>query len=662
MATVDPLLPVSDDALPMLPADAAPAAPSIAEQKRQHAADNPPPSGDGDQLPMAPVQQPPLMNSSWSQIGKRLWDEGTRGVGLGTRATVEGLTSLPGMALDAVTWPGRAIQRAVGIPTDAPSTLVQKGLDATGLPTPQTPTEKNVSTIVGGAASALPGMAIGAAPTVANAIRLGIQGGAGAIAGQKAAESDLVPQWAKPEVAMAAAMLGGKAADVAGNLGVKGINALAGNTSDIYNAFQRLGIDTRLVGTVGGGEAGASAEAAFSRVPFASSAIRPVQQKTVDQFGNAVDNTALRLDPNLSAVSPQATGTSVQAAARDWRDNVFPAQQKALWDPLNQRMAGAAVTPSGYQSALDSVTKQLGLPETQKALTPALAQKLSDALSADVGGNMTWDQASALRTLIGQTMGVPEISQSVGADVLKRAYAGIASDMRNTAVAHGQDALFDAANKVSTDGHAFINGPLAKVISTNNPAQERITPDQATSNLLNSDGTTLQAIRDNLPGAADQLAAYKLRQMATAKPSVATAYDDTSTGTYLSNANRMRQNQPGAYDALYQDPAVRQQLDDLSTVAGRLRMTEKHLNTSGTAEQLAWMEYLRNIGEAVSEGSVRNTLGAMTLPPTVGRLGGKLLTSPTLTRFAAGQGAGPPAIPPSAGGLLGAAPQLAGYQ
>ena len=61
----------------------------------------------------------------------------------------------------------------------------------------------------------------------------------------------------------------------------------------------------------------------------------------------------------------------------------------------------------------------------------------------------------------------------------------------------------------------------------------------------------MQAVRQEMPDAADVLAAYKLRQAQTAKPSVAGAYNDTSTGTFLTNMNRSQQQTPGGHNALF---------------------------------------------------------------------------------------------------------------
>ena len=257
-------------------------------------------------------------------------------------------------------------------------------------------------------------------------------------------------------------------------------------------------------------------------------------------------------------------------------------------------------------------------------------------------------------------MGVPEISQSVGMDALRNAYGGIAQDMRDTAAAHGQTGPFDAANQVSTEGHAFMDGPLSRVITTTNPRQETIQPEKATSNVLNGGDTTMQAIRDNLPDAADALAAFNLRRMQQAAPSQAAAYDDTSTGRFLSNVNRMRQQTPGAYNALYDSPTTQQQLDDLVTVAQRLRATERHLSTSGTAEQLGWMQWLTSIADSIGRGNVKELAGNVLGTPLAGATVGRVLTSPMLTRYAAAQGAGTPLLPARTTGLLGSVGALYG--
>jgi hypothetical protein len=298
------------------------------------------------------------------------------------------------------------------------------------------------------------------------------------------------------------------------------------------------------------------------------------------------------------------------------------------------------------------------MPATQQAWASGQAQRWLDALNTDIGrGNLTWEQAQAIRTRIGDAMGTPAIADAIGMQQLRRMYGGLADGMKTSAVQNGQGALFNNANAVTTAGHTFMENVGSKIAKANNPLQETVAPEQATNNILNSGDTTLQAVRQEMPDAADVLAAYKLRQAQTAKPSVAGAYNDTSTGTFLTNMNRSQQQTPGGHNALFNDPAVQGQLDDLTEVARRLRATERHLNTSGTAEQLGWMQYLQGIGEAASELKPGKLAGAITIPPTVGWGLGKLMTSPTATRFAAAQGAGPPLLAPRIAGLLGSQSQ-----
>ena len=683
---VDTPSPSADDSFPPAPPDAVLVTPSIAEQQRAHAAAQPPTDATDANFPPDPNAAPPsIMNSGWAVAGKQLWDAGSRGVALGTRDVIQGASSpLTGLA-DLATWPMRAAQRALGVPTTAPSDLVKQGLDAAGLPTPVTPTEKNISTFNQGAAATLPSLVVGGVPALAARVpavaapyvaapgatapavaRSVVSGGTGAVTGEKLADSDLVPSWLKPTVNLVGSVIGAAGANAATNAGAKVGNMVRGNMSPVYDAFGRAGIDRDLLGTVSGNEAAQGAEAGFSRVPFAASVLRPVQQRAVDQFGASVERTASQLDPAGAGFTAQTTGDTLQNSYRNWVDNIFngpQGRQEAAWAPLNQRMAGASVDAAPFRAALTDAAAPpnlASLPATQQAWASGQAQRWLAALNADIGGgNLSWEQAQAIRTRIGDAMGTPGIVDAIGMQQLRRMYGGLADGMQRSAVQNGQGALFGNANAVTTAGHNFMETVGSKIAKANNPGQETVAPDTATKNILDSGDTTMQAVRQELPDAADVVAAYKLRQAQTAKPSVASSYDDTSTGTFLSNMNRMRQTTPGGYAALYNTPAVQQQVGDLQTVAGALRDTQRHLNTSGTAEQLGWYDYTKGIAEAVG-AAMKNPKewlgvpGAVLGPPTVGWGTGGVLTSPELTRYAAARGARAPALAPRVAGLLGA--------
>jgi hypothetical protein len=219
--------------------------------------------------------------------------------------------------------------------------------------------------------------------------------------------------------------------------------------------------------------------------------------------------------------------------------------------------------------------------------------------------------------------------------------------MRETASAHNLGDAFANANQVSTDGHAFIDNTLSKIVRSNNPAQETITPEAATHNVLNSGDTTLQAVRDRLPAAADAAAAFKLRNMALAAPGQSGATGgETSTGSFLTDLNRMRQRAPGGTAALFgQRPEVAQNVTDLATVAARIRETERQLNTSGTGQYLGWASLLPAVSAGYAGGGMRGAAAATTPYLSAATLA-KAMTNPGLARLMA---------TPGSPGLLGGA-------
>jgi hypothetical protein len=454
---------------------------------------------------------------------------------------------------------------------------------------PGTPSEKSAGSVMEGAATAAALGGGGIAPAVA--------GGTGVVGGQLAADN--VPDYLKPAAELAGNIAGAKVGNMATSLGTRGVGAVTGAKTPVAAAYDELGIDRRLLGDLTENPTARLAQAYSSKSPGGSSVVNPIEQKVVGQFGQAVEDTAKRLG---ASTSEQTAGEVLQREARNWKDVVFPQRQGQAWAPVDQMLGNESVAPGNYRTALTSLTGKLaGLPDTQKALVPGKVWELLDAIDKDVpaGQAMPWQQAQALRSAIGQVMGVPEIVQSVGKDQLSRAYGGISQDMRDTAArvdaanaaatAAGGPVMpsavdaFTKANKVSTDGHAFIDNTLSKIIRANNPAQETIAPEKATRSVLGSGDTTLEALRREMPTATDELAGYKLRDMALATPGAAgRTGGETSVSSFLTDLNRLRQQMPAGFRALYSDPVVARKVDAMSTVADTIKETAKRANTSGT--------------------------------------------------------------------------------
>jgi hypothetical protein len=626
-------------------------------------------------------------------------------LGLGARDVAQGVASLPLTLADAATWPGRATVRALGGSADAPSTMFDKALDYVGLPQPVTPGEKFRSEVARGGASMLTPMAPsgiaarfpdaaravgnwfspggpvatgvgGTLSSVANKVgeyarplvtsgpvtsgpMAGAQVAAGAVGGgvgDAVAESGLTPEWAKPTARLLGNLAGAGATNVATGLAGTARNAWTGVQNETAEALRRLGIIPRTMGAVSQNPAVHETEAAFSGVPMASGQLQPAQRQTVERFGDVVDRTARNIENQTGPAytTAQGAGRRVQEALHDWRENVWPAEQTAIWEPLGQRMAGASVDPSNLRAALQRGARDpnlASLPETQRAFIQTRLQTWLDALNADVprGQNMSWEQAMALKRRIGDEMGRPDITSDVGGQALKNIYGSIAGDMRTTAAQHGQAGMFDAANAQTIAGHQFINGTVSKAVRANNLAQETIRPDDAAGRLL-SDNVALQQLRQRVPEAADALASYNLRNMATAKPS---SQGDVSTGSFLTNLRKQQQQDPEGHAALYTDPAAAQDVRDLGTVAGQFREVEKNMNASKTGKTGLIIGAGGAAGAGYAHSGIPGALAVLGSTLASPYLAGKLLTNPDMIRLAATRPGPRPPMDYKAAGLLG---------
>jgi hypothetical protein len=693
----------TDDSFPVMPPGTTPAVPTIAGQQNQRAAEQPRVPTTDDSFPAAP---PSVLGTSFGKVPSdnspgHLWDSFTHGLGLGTRDVMTGAgSSLPGMALDAISWPGRAAIRLMGGSATAPSDMPGKAADLAGLPTPQTDAERRKSEFIRGGtallASALPGAVAGGAvealpsiarPLVSTALPASapaaavqaVAGGTGAVAGPALASSELVPEWLKPT------------ANLVGNIvGAGGINLAAGGIGQVANAFggvqsalsaalERLGIPKLTMGAVTDSPGVKSTEATLSKIPTAMGVLQPKQQQMVDAFGNAIEDTARRAETGTNAMAPvhdtaTKTGNTIQQKILDWKNDTLPTQEDAMWKPVNDAMNGkevvdpnnwqstiklppasTGVDPSGLRAALQrqaSDVRLSNMPETAKQFASKKIQDLLDSLASDAppGQKISWDTAQAYKQQIGNMLGKQELVSTLGQSSIRDLYGGLAGDMETAANNAGVGRQYAEANAFSSRMKTFQDETLSKAVSGKNQNLETVSPDEATEALLNGSSDDLTRLRANIPEAADALAAYKLRQLAQAKPSQQGAGDTTSTGTFLTGLRRSQLSNPEGTRALFADPQVSQNVNDLGTVAGQFRSVEKNMNTSGTTGAAALALALQHLMEAAVSGNTRqaaSTVAGLAAP----HLAARAMTSPLATWLASAQRAPAPAVP----GLLGGA-------
>jgi hypothetical protein len=506
---------------------------------------------------------------------------------------------------------------------------------------PQNTRERYESAAAEGVGGALPFAGLGGLAAVPSAIAQGAGAGAGAhLATEVAPDHPIL-------ATLVGGALGGKAGGATLATATRAANAARGVSTPLVEAYDRLGITPSLAGDVSQNAGMRSLQAFASKAPGGAGRMEEAGTRAVNQFGDAVDRTAADIGASRDAIQ---AGTAAQREARNWIENVFPQRQAQAWAPVNRAVApDAHVHLDSYQNALQGINGELGaLQRSGGAFLGDRAQRLLADLNADLphGAPAYRTEAQRLRAAVGEARGIPVISQSIGDARLARLYGALSSDMRTTARAYGAGDAFDAANATSTAGHAFRENVLSKIIKSSNPAQESVTPTQATNNLLASDGTTLGALRAEMPDAANELAAYKLRDMALATPGRQNAGNTTTApGTFLTDLNHLRQSRPGAEEALFPNPEHRTAINDLAAVADSMKQTALRVNNSNTGAHNQ-MAALVGLSEAVPAafggyelgglpGAVAGGVGGALLPFAAGNIASRVTSSPAFSRFMA---------------------------
>jgi hypothetical protein len=386
-------------------------------------------------------------------------------------------------------------------------------------------------------------------------------------------------------------------------------NAVRGIPSGVAEAYKRLGIVPQTVGAVTENPHVRQAEAIAAGLP-GGARLRPAQAATAEQIGDAAETTAAKLGDARTA---HEAGTKTQELLRDWRSNTWKNEQETAWQPLNQRMSGAGVDPSGYRRALQQAAKDPALdslPENQRVFANKLVQEWLAALDADAppGRMLSWEQAHALKKKIGDQLGSPDIVSSLGNKALQGIYGGLAEDMGTTARAHGQGRVFDAANKVTIDGHNFIDTVVTKAIQKNNAGQETVAADIAARNMLGSNDAMMQ-LRQRVPEAANELGAYRLREIKEAVPSQQGADSTSSSGSLLTKLRGQQIARPEGSEAMFRPVAG--DVYDLAKVAANQRLMEQQLNRPNTAAGVASALLMSQLWAAYQSGGPRAAAGVL---------------------------------------------------
>jgi hypothetical protein len=442
-----------------------------------------------------------------------------------------------------------------------------------------------------------------------------------------------------------------------GTLASKGLNAAAGITSPLADAYEEAGVTPRLTGDISESPFLQQIQATASKLPLGSGQIAQAGQKTLDEFGKSVDDTASQLGKSATY---QDAGTFLQKSGKDWLED-FNGTNNKLWGSIDKDLGNAtgnpdlnvAIPANNTADVIASIRANAGGNKSAEGfLTSGLAKSLDNVIK-ESGGEplgsglpssiqpnekpLQWKTISALRTRVGEYLQNPSMISDAGHAQAKMLYGALTKDMQDGIAATGDTDLlnkFQSANYYTSAGHNFIENVLQPAMKSD--------PEKAASNLLAGGkfgGTGLEQLREQIPQAADELAAVSLRR-GGAGASDGAAGNSLSPSTWLTNRDPIRKMSPEANQALFPDPKVRSKLGALDKVASSMRATDKFVNHSGSGGHLATMSAFSApaIGalEGMSHGGPTGALVgglAGSVPLGVGGLGGLISTQPSLAKF-----------------------------
>ena len=165
-----------------------------------------------------------------------------------------------------------------------------------------------------------------------------------------------------------------------------------------------------------------------------------------------------------------------------------------------------------------------------------------------------------------------------------------------------------------------------------------------------------------MPDAANESAAYKLRNMAASNSGVQNAAGtQASPGSFLKDLNNLSDE---GRSALFSDPQTQAKIDALAKISEGIKDTAKLVNTSNTATHQGTAGMLKDIlmgagaGYGGGEAAGHPLLGALGgaalggLGPVTGKFASGMTSTPWLTRFLAAPSVSTPLTTPM---LTGAA-------
>jgi hypothetical protein len=279
-----------------------------------------------------------------------------------------------------------------------------------------------------------------------------------------------------------------------------------------------------------GAQARASAEKAtqFQRITEAHAA----KWQDSEHTGADADREAVASGLGQSQTVQQG-GEALQDAARSWKKDEFPQKLKdaedKMYDGAVQIPKDAPGDLSNFRNSLTNSFYRAGeLEPAAQQLRSRMPERLESALD-DIAlkqgllpgevPNATLSDMKKLRSILGDAMTSPKLSEGVDAGKMNELYRALSSDMEgaisNAAGPQGV-AQFKKFNEEARRLYGLASGPVSKIISTTDKAGETILPGEAATNVLkgsDKDGSQLAQLgsEPTLKKGLNEVAASQLR-------------------------------------------------------------------------------------------------------------------------------------------------------
>jgi hypothetical protein len=363
----------------------------------------------------------------------------------------------------------------------------------------------------------------------------------------------------------------GKGAEIAGKFGASAPAA----ANEAVQAADRLGVPLPRVLATDSRATQAIGEGLGST--YMGAPIRKATAATDAALGAKADELAQKAG---TAGSSEATGNSLRDALNAYIKEKSPAKVGAAYDALEQKggqalAQGTAELPSTTQTAQDIMARRAA---SAGGASPAV-KMVEEAATRPEG--LTFGGIKDLRGRVGETTNFGRVlPEGASAAEYKQLYGALSEDLGAAATKAGAGAEFQAANRLAAT-ERNLNEKLTKIVGSTGENSGASVYDKivkAAGSSSRADLGQLARVRSTVPQEEwNNLGSSIIQSLGRDADGNFTAQRFTTAYSKLSD---------GGKNVLF-NPELRRALDDLHTVATKVKDSARYRNYSGTANAVA---------------------------------------------------------------------------